>query len=401
MIDIETIQRALREDENQLDGWLLYDFHGSNPISRSIAKVDTNRKLTTRRWFYLIPTDGVPCALVHQIEPDSLSHLPGNRQLYSGRKQFENSLARLIRGHSRLAMEYSQDCNIPYISKVDAGTVETLRSHGISILSSGNLVQRFESTWDDHALETHQNAAGHLEDIKNRAFKLIADRLSTKSPVNEYEVQQIMVDWFKEADLVSDSAPVVAAQENSGNPHYLPTSSSFRPINPNELVLIDLWGKQNVPNAVYADITWVGFTGANIPNQYSKCFNVAARARDTAVLLVKDAFAEGKSLEGWEVDRKTRTVIEKAGFGENFVHRTGHSLGKEVHGNGVHLDDFETHDDRRLIEGSGFTIEPGIYFEEFGVRTEINMYIGKYESTVTSSIQESILSLSSMGCTID
>ena len=390
-IDIEAIQAALREDA--LDGWLLYDFHGSNPIARAVVALDAVHKLTTRRWYYLIPVHGEPRALVHAIERDSLAHLPGSRQLYAGREQLETRLAALVAGGGRIAMEYSPNGAIPYVSRVDAGTVDAMRQLGVNVVSSGDLVQRFEAVWSNQALATHREASDRLYRIKDRAFELISERVGAGAPINEHEVQQTMVGWFQEEGLVSDSAPVVAAQENSGNPHYLPTTSSSRGIRPDEIVLLDLWGKRDVAGAVFADITWVGYTGPTVPTEYASVFEVARKARDTAVALVADAVSSGRELRGWQVDRAARTVIDTAGFGDNFMHRTGHSLGKAVHGNGVHMDDYETHDDRRLLAGTGFTIEPGIYFDRFGVRTEVNMYVGANEAIVTGPLQKEFVRL--------
>lgn len=389
-VDIDAIQAALREDA--LDGWLLYDFHGSNPIAQSVIALDPDT-LTTRRWYYLIPAHGEPRALVHRIEQHSLEHLPGDRVLYADREQLSQGLRDLVDGHRRLAMEYSPDCAIPYLSRVDAGTIDFLRGLGVTVASSGDLVQRFEAVWNDHALVTHREAAAALYRIKDQAFALVTERMRSGAPVNEREVQQAMVGWFEDEGLVSDSAPVVAAQENSGNPHYLPTDGCSRPIHANEVVLIDLWGKRDTPGAVFADITWVGYTGSPTPPEPAAVFRCAAEARDAAVALVTDASASGRELRGWEVDRAARQVIDGAGYGDYFVHRTGHSLGTAVHGNGVHMDDYETHDERRLLPGTGFTIEPGIYLDHFGVRTEINVHVGTRASTVTGAVQNALVTL--------
>jgi len=389
-LDIARIQEALRE--HSLDGWLLYDFHGSNPIARRIAGLREATKLTTRRWYYLIPATGEPRSLVHDIEQDSLTHLPGNRLTYAGRAALESGLTSMLKGMSRVALEYSPGCAIPYVSRVDAGTVDSLRQLGIKPLSSADLVQRFEAVWDDAALAAHRAASEHLYTIKDRTFALIRDHLLTEA-LTEYTVQQRMVDWFTELGLVTDCPPVVAAQQSSGNPHYLPTASEHRRIRPEQLVLIDLWGKLDSVGAVYADITWVGYTGATPPEKASEIFGVVRAARDAAVTLVTSRVRAKQSIVGFEVDRAARDVVVAAGFGDRFMHRTGHSLGEEVHGNGVHMDDYETHDDRRVIAGSGFTIEPGIYLAEFGVRTEINMYVGNDDATVTGPEQSELVSL--------
>ena len=388
--DLSAIQRALREDG--LDGWLLYDFHGSNPIARRVAGLGNSTKLTTRRWYYLVPASGEPRALVHRIEQNSLAHLPGERGIYAERARLDAGLADLLRGVRRVAMEYSPACAIPYLSRVDAGTVERIRTLGVEVVSSGDLVQRFEALWDAAALASHRAASEHLHAIKDRAFALIRNRVAAGT-LTEYEVQQAMTQWFEEADLVTDCPPVVAAQQSSGNPHYLPTAADHRPIRPGQVVLLDLWGKLDRPGAVYADITWVGFTGAAVPAQAAVVFGAAREARDAAVALVDDRVRGGRPISGWEVDRAARDVIGAAGYGDHFVHRTGHSLGEDVHGNGAHMDDYETHDERRLIAGSGFTIEPGIYLDEFGVRTEINVYVGSAEVAVTGPRQTEIVPL--------
>ena len=390
-LDIAAIQAALLEDD--LDGWLLYDFHGSNPIARGVARLDSTGKLTTRRWFYLIPSTGEPRSLVHVIEPSSLAHLPGSRTLYADREALSAGLASIVKGCRRVAMEFSPLAAIPYISRVDAGTVDLVRALGIDVVSSGDLVQRFEAVWDDAALETHRDASARLYRIKDRAFALIGERLRSGTPSHEFEIQQAMVGWFEEEELVTDCPPVVAAGESGGNPHYFPTASMSRPINPGDPVLIDLWGKLETRGAVFADITWMAYAGADVPDEYARAFGVAASARDAAVTLVRDAASTGRDLRGWEVDRAARDVIEQAGLGQYFVHRTGHSLGEAVHGNGVHMDDYETHDDRRLLPGTGFTVEPGLYFKTFGIRTEINVFFGPDDATVTGPVQTTIAPL--------
>jgi Xaa-Pro dipeptidase len=274
---------------------------------------------------------------------------------------------------------------------VDAGTVEAVRQLGVDVVSSGDLIQRFEAVWSDEALATHRAASERLYRIKDRAFELIRSRANQR--LGEYDVQQSMMKWFEEEGLITDSAPCVAAQEHAGNPHYQPGPTASRAINRDEIVLLDLWGKLATPGAVFADITWVGFTGSRVPEKYARAFAAARDGRNAGVDLVKAAASQRRELRGFEVDRATREVIERAGYGAQFIHRTGHSLGEEVHGNGVHMDDYETHDERRLIPGTGFTIEPGIYTPEFGVRTEINMYVGEGAAEVTGPMQNDIVTL--------
>ena len=389
-LPIDAVQRALKEDG--FDGWLLYDFHGSNPIAARVAGLDGASKMATRRWYYLIPATGEPRGLVHAIERHNLDGLPGDKQPYAGRQQLDAGLRTLLKGVKRVAMEYSPGNNIPYLSRVDAGTVEAIKALGIDVGSSGDLVQRFEAVWTDAAYQTHVAASAKLYEVKDRTFALIRERTRAGASLTEYEVQQRMVGWFEELGLRREQ-PNVSAQENAGNPHYMPPESGSRVIRPNELVLIDLWAKLPTPGAVFADITWVAFTGERVPDEFARAFEAARAGRDAAVELVRRSVAGGKDLRGWQVDRACRDVIDKAGFGEQFFHRTGHSLGEEVHGNGVHMDDYETRDDRRLIAGTGFTIEPGVYTDRFGVRTEINMFVGEREARVTGALQQEILAL--------
>jgi Xaa-Pro aminopeptidase len=290
-------------------------------------------------------------------------------------------------------MEYSPGNAIPYVSRVDAGTVEAVRALGVEVVSSGDLIQRFEAVWSPRALETHRRASAALYRIKDGAFQYVRDAFRAGRRITEMDVQERMNRMFEDEGLISDSAPIVAAQENAGNPHYVPGAATSRTIAADEIVLLDLWGKLAEAGAVFADITWVGFTGPRVPDEYARAFAAAAGARDAAVALVQQSARAGRELRGWEVDRAAREVIERAGLGRHFIHRTGHSLGESVHGNGVHMDDYETHDERRLIAGTGFTIEPGVYFDRFGVRTEINMHVGERDATVTGPTQEAIVTL--------
>ena len=389
-LDVAAVQKVLREEG--LDGWLLYDFRGSNPIAYRLAGMGGGGHLATRRWFYLVPATGQPRALVHAIERHNLDHLPGGKIVYAGRQQLEAGLAQMLAGIARVAMEYSPRCAIPYVSLVDAGTIELVRETGVEVVSSGDLVQRFDAHWDADAIETHRAASDVLHRAKDQAFETIARRLHDSVPTTEYDIQQLMMGWFAEGGLLAEP-PNVSAQENAGNPHYLPTAELSRPIRKNELVLIDLWGKLDKPRAVYADITWIGFTGPQPPADVTRAFATICQARDAAVETVQKAAAEGRDVRGFELDRAARTVLQQAGYGESILHRTGHSLGEQVHGNGAHLDDYETHDERRLLPGTGFTIEPGLYFDRFGVRTEINVVWGTGGPEVTGPRQQEIVSL--------
>ena len=391
-LDIGAVQAALAADG--LDGWLLYDFRGLNPIASEITAVGKQGgHLATRRWYYLIPATGEPRGLVHKIEKNSLAHLPGSTQRYAGRDQLEAGLRTLLTGVKRVAMEYSPRCAIPYVSRIDAGTVELVRQAGAEVVSSGDLIQRFSAIWDADAIATHRQASDALYRVKDRAFDAVARRLRDGVATTEYDIQQLMAGWFRDEGLISDSDPNVSAAENAGNPHYLPTAAAHRAIRKDEIVLLDLWGKLDRPGAVYADITWNGYTGASVPERFGKAFAAIRDARDAGVRLVQDAARAGRELRGFEVDRAASAVLRDAGYADNILHRTGHSLGETVHGNGVNMDDYETHDDRRLLPGTGFTIEPGVYFDDFGVRTEINMVVATRDAAVTGPLQTEILAL--------
>jgi len=387
-LEISAIQKTLAIDG--VDGWLLSDFHGSNPIAVNMAGLAG--KHTTRRWYYYIPASGAPKKLVHAIEPFVLDALPGEKRVYAGRQQLEQGVSDVLRGSKVVAMEYSPENAIPYLSRVDAGTVDFIRRLGMRVVSSGDLVGRFEAAWNDAQIATHKAASEKLYEIKDRAFEWAGAKLAAGTAIHEYELQQQMVAWFKELKLVADAPPIVAAMENAGNPHYAPTRETSRPIRPNEVLLLDLWGKLEQPGSVYADITWCGFSG-EAPAHIAKAFGTLVAGRDAAVKTVQTAVSAGKPVHGFEVDRATRDVIAGAGYGDQFIHRTGHSLGEEVHGNGVHMDDYETHDDRRLLPGTGFTIEPGIYTREFGCRTEINMVVGATSAEVTGPRQQTLVKI--------
>jgi Xaa-Pro dipeptidase len=390
-LDIAAVQTALKADG--LDAWLLYDFHGSNPVSARVAGSGKDGHLSTRRWFYLIPASGEPRGLVHAIERYNLDHLPGAKTVYAGREQLESGLGQILKGVKRVAMEYSPRAAIPYVSRVDGGTIELVRSLGADVVSSGDLIQQFEARWDDTAIAGHRKASEALYRIKDQAFALVAERLRHNVPTTEFDIQQAMVGWFKDEGLVSDSAPCVSAQENAGNPHYLATAAEHRVIRKHELVLLDLWGKLAAPGSVFADITWIGFVGDAVPEAMTNAFAAICRARDAAVTVVQEAAAAGREVRGFEADRAARKVLIDAGYADAILHRTGHSLGEQVHGNGAHLDDYETHDERRLLPGTGFTIEPGLYFKDFGVRTEINMVWAAKGPEVTGPRQKSIVTL--------
>ena len=372
MFDLGPVQAALKE--YGVDGWLLYDFKGSNPLSRRILDLE-GRKPFSRRFFYLVPAEGTPIKLVHSIESGALDHLPGDKQVYLRWQELEDGVGKLVKGRSKVAMEYSPRNSNPYISRVDAGTVELVRSFEVEVVPSGDLVGRFESVWDDEQWAMHREAAKVCRAAYDVAFGLIAERVRRDGALMETDVQKAILDHFAANGLTTDGPPIVGVGPHSGDPHYETTPETDAPIKEGDLVLVDLWAKMNKPRAVYADYTRVGFVGQAVPDKYEGLFRVVVEARDAGIALVKDAFASGRALRGREVDDAVRKVIEAAGHGKSFNHRTGHNIGQDDHGNGAHLDNLETRDDRLIIRRTCFSIEPGIYLPEFGVRTEVDIFI--------------------------
>jgi Xaa-Pro aminopeptidase len=372
MFDLTAVQSAVRD--MGLDGWLLYDFRGLNVLARRVLAIPTDGHLT-RRWFYLIPATGEPLKLVHRIEAGALDHLPGGREVYLRWQEFEAKATGLVAGLRRVAMEYVPRNANPYPSRVDAGTVELIRSAGVEVVSSGDLVQLFEACWDDEQWAMHQEAARHTRTAYDVAFRFIAERVRAGGSVRETEVQERILDHFRRHALVTDHPPIVGVGPHSGNPHYAPVRGADGVIGPGDFVLIDLWAKLDKPRAVYSDLTRTGFVGEQVPEQYESIFRIVAAARDAAIERVRTAFARGEALQGWQVDQAARDVIEAAGYGPAFCHRTGHSIGQETHGNGANMDNLETHEERRVLPRTCFSVEPGIYLPEFGVRSEVNVYI--------------------------
>jgi Xaa-Pro aminopeptidase len=374
MFDLPAVQAAIRAQG--FDGWLLYDFRGSNVLAQRIVGLD--EKKLSRRWFYYVPASGEPKKLVHAIEPASLDALPGKaKAVYRRWQELEKGIQALIAGVNKVAMEYSPRNGNPYVGKVDAGTVELVRSFGVEVVSSGDLVQEFEATWDDGQESSHFAAAKVTDSAYAVAWAFIADKTRNNGQADELIVQKRIMDHFAQHKCTTYSPPIVGVGPHSGDPHFEVTAEGNTPIKAGDFVLIDLWCKLDKPRAVYSDLTRVGYVGREVPEKYSKVFNIVASARDAGIECVKKAFAAGRPLTGAEVDDATRAVIEKAGYGDQFTHRTGHNVGQEVHGNGAHIDGLETRDDRRIMRRTCFSIEPGIYLPEFGVRSEVNVYIDK------------------------
>lgn len=372
MFDVQAVQQALKEQ--RLDGWLLYDFRGLNVLARRVLDMAPDRMMS-RRWFYFIPASGEPRKLVHRIEPHALDHLPGEASRYLRWQELEEEVRQLVGGAKRLAMEYVPRNANPYISRVDAGTIELVRFCGPEIVSSGDLIQVFEACWDDEQWAMHRESAEKVGNALEEAFYFLARRLRGGGAAHELEVQKRILEHFERAGLVCDHAPVCAVGPHSGDPHYEPGPGDAGLIREGDFVLIDLWAKLDRPRAVYSDYTWTCFVGEQVPEKYTAIFRHVAAARDAAIETVRAAFAANRPLQGWEVDAAARGVIEKAGYGENFCHRTGHSIGQEVHGNGANMDGLETREERRVLRRTCFSVEPGIYFPEFGIRSETDVFV--------------------------
>src|SRR5216684_4413564 len=358
--DLQAIQSDLKAAK--LQGWLFYDFRGRDPIALRILKLPPGMR--TRRWFYFVPAKGTPKKLVHKIESESLAALPGETFYYAGQDELRKNLATILRGAKHVAMQYSPKNEIPYVAMVDAGTIELVRSAGASV-----------------------------DRIVREAFQLAAKGVRENKPLTEFDLKQWILRQFDAAGLMTEEGPDIAVNAHASDPHYGPVAGKSSPIREGDLLLLDVWAKTKSPGSVYYDVTWTAFLGAKVPEKYAKVFRVVCEARDNAVALIRSSIAAGKPLQGWQVDKAARAVIEKAGYGKYFFHRTGHSIGESVHGNGVNMDGMETHDVRHLIPGTCNSIEPGIYLPEFGIRSEVNVYIGEREARVTGAVQQEILPL--------
>jgi Xaa-Pro aminopeptidase len=389
MFDLGAVQTALRD--LGLDGWLLCDFRGSNLLARRIVDLEA-KPVTSRRWYYFVPGQGEPRKLVHRIEPGALDHLPGGKTVYLRWQELDQSVQDLVKGCRKVAMEYSPRLANPYVAKADAGTVEVVRGAGVEVVSSGDLVQTFEATWDDDQWRMHLEAARHTCSAYDRAWQFIAAKVRGGGTVRESAVQQVILDHFKENGLTTYSPPIVGVGPHSGDPHYETTPATDTAMKEGDFVLIDLWAKVDRPRAVYSDLTRVGFLGKEVPAKYAQVFRVVADARDAAIQCVREAYAAGRPLQGWQVDDAARAVIDRAGYGALFVHRTGHNIGQEVHGNGANMDNLETREERRVLPRTCFSVEPGIYQPEFGVRSEINVFVDKNGQVhVTGECQQHVV----------
>lgn len=387
-MQLTEMQRVLREQ--RIDAWLFFDHHRRDPLAYRVLGLDTSRE-NTRRWYYLIPAEGEPRGLVHKIEPSVLDTLPGAKTAYSSWGAQVDGLTRLLRGCRRIAMQYSPHCAIPYIAMVDAGTVELVRGLGAEVVSSADLIQYFEARWDEAKLASHIEAGRRVDGIRAEAFRLAGDRIRQGAPATEWELMQFIRSRFAASGLVTDHGPIVGVNENAANPHYEPAEQGSRRIEREDLLLIDMWAKLDQPRSVYYDITWTGYCGTQVPPAIQRVFDVVKEARDRAIRRVQSAIQKGEILRGFEVDDAAREHIKAQGFGDSFVHRTGHSIGEEVHGAGANMDNLETHDERRIIPWTCFSIEPGIYLSDFGIRSEVNVFVGEKEARVTGEVQQELV----------
>ena len=388
-MDLKALQEAVREQG--ADAWLFYDHHHRDPIANRILGIAPDAHVT-RRWYYLVPANGEPSKLVHRIEGGRLDHLPGARHEYSGWPELQQKLTALVAPYNTIAMQYSPNNDIMYVSLVDAGTVEFLRSRGKKITTSANMISRFEAVLTARQIETHHVAQRKIDDILAGGFAEIGKRVRADGETSEIT----MVEWLAEAmrreGLTWEHGPNVSCGSNAADSHYEPTAESSRPIRSGNFVLIDIWGRVDEPGSCYYDITWTGVVGREPSAREHEVFIAVREGRDAAIACVQAAFAAGRPLPGFEADDAAREVIRQRGFGDYFTHRTGHNIAAELHGTGAHLDNLETHDDRLVLPHTCFSVEPGVYIPgEFGVRSEVNMITYPGRAEVTGRIQRELV----------
>lgn len=387
MTKIDEIQAELRK--RQMPAWLFYDHHHRDAVSYRILGLPESL-MVSRRWFYLIPARGEPVKLVHRIEPHHLDELPGEKRIYAAWQELVDRLRDMLSGLPAVAMQFSPNNMVFIVSTADAGTVDLIRSFGVDVISSANLVARFEATWSEEQIRSHFAAAQAIDRIMTGVFPEIRRRVRNGG-TNEFEIQQWLVEAFSREELTADGPPIVAVNENSSDPHYVPASDRSLPIREADVVLLDVWGKKNTPGAVYYDISWTGFIGSSLPERVGKIFEIVRQSRDAGIEKVTTTIAAGKKLAGWEVDKAARDVLKVAGYGTYLNNRVGHSIGTQVHGNGANMDNFESHDEREVLPNSCFSIEPGIYLPEFGLRSEVNMLVREGSAEVTGRIQREMV----------
>src|SRR5690348_1524338 len=384
----DRIQEALRA--SKLDGWLFFDHHHRDPLAYRILQLSENLHVS-RRWYYFIPAHGEPQKLVHRIESGTLNDLPGQRQVYSSWVEQQQKLAAMLSGCRRIAMQYSPNCAIPYVSLVDGGTLELVRAAGVEIVSSADLVQQFEARLSEAQFESHIEAGKRMDQIRREAFELIGERIRARNPLSEFDVFQFIRRRFEQSGLESDHGPIVAVNANASDPHHEPSAVRAAHIQCGDVVLVDLFARLVQPGSIFYDITWTGFCGDTIPDRVQNIFEIVRDARKKATELVIRKIGAGERLAGFEVDDAARGHIESHGLGEYFFHRTGHSIATEIHGTGANMDNLESHDERQILAGSCFSVEPGIYLPEFGIRSEVNMYVGDGFAKVTGEQQEQLV----------
>ena len=386
--DLASIQRAL--GEQQMDAWLFYDHHGRDPLAYRVLGLPPAAHVT-RRWYYLIPAAGEPQKLVHRIEAGRLDALPGAKQAYSAWHELEAGLEAMLAGHTRIAMQYSPRNAIMYVSLVDAGTVELVRSWGKQVVSSADLISQFEAVLSAEQVASHYAAQRAIDGMLPLAWQWLRRELDAQRPVTEYSMQQWLAESLRREGLVWEHGPNVSVNENSADSHYEPTAEHARAIREGDFLLVDIWGRQHQQDAIFYDITWTGAVGREPAAREQAVFSAVRDARDAAIATVQVAFANRRPLAGWEPDRAARAVIAEAGFGPFFTHRTGHNIAAELHGSGAHLDDLETHDERRILPYTCFSVEPGVYLDSFGIRSEVNMVTTATEALVTGRVQQELL----------
>lgn len=361
----------------KIDAWLLYDFRFSNELALNMLGI-TKKSHLTRRFYYLIPQKGLPIKIANAIETFHFDGLPGKLLPYASYSSLNDNLKTSLKGIKKVAMEYSPMNAIPYVSRVDAGTIEQIKSLGVEIVTSADLISMYNALWTKQQFNENKPVAHALNEIVYNAFNFIKKKIVSNKVTTEYDVQQFIMNEFKHRKLFTDDPPIVGVNENSANPHYTPTKQKHNKIKKGDFVLIDLWAKPNKEDGVWADITWVGFVGDSVPDKYTNIFNIVAEARDAAFELVSSRFKQKNEIRGYEVDAASRKIIEEAGYGKYFIHRTGHSITTDLHGSGAHMDNFETKDERLILPSTSFSIEPGIYLPgDFGVRSEIDVFITK------------------------
>ncbi len=389
--DLPAIQSAIKEFG--FDGWLLYDFRGLNVLAERVLGIDPN-DVGSRRYFYFVPAEGDPIKLVHRIETEALDHLPGHKKIYLRWQELHAELASMVGSSKRIAMEYSPNNANPYVSRVDGGTIELIRSLGPDIASSGNLVQYFEARWTPEQWELHLEADRLNQLAFEMAWGMVKDSVENGETLRETDLQNHVMSYYAANNMTTYHPPIVAVGPHSGDPHYTPQPGSDSEIRKGDFLLLDMWAKMDVPLGVYTDLTKVGFVGDQVPEEYTKVFDIVAASRDAGIKCVEEAFAAGRELQGWEVDKASRDVIEAAGYGDYFIHRTGHNIGRETHGNGAHMDNLENKEERLVMPNTCFSIEPGIYLDDFGVRSEINVFIdGDCKVHVTGDTQTEIFKI--------